>query len=474
MRREVLRIEYGEKLQDGIQILKDIYLQVFEKEFFGIIFQNIQEKENFLAVMRGEGHFDNGYLCFGEQSISMEDSCDVMKINISVIGKGETLFFHMPVYENIYLMEMNRGKNVINLDDYEKRAEELMCKYQLNIQTSGNAGALTLMEKVVIEMLSAFEQGKRVIILEDIIAMLQKNKQNVLWNMIQSLRREGVTFIFIESLNHGILNYVERIGIVEKGTTIGIYEKNQMPENLLLRLLEKNGSWSQPFAKGREREILLEFCKVRGEGLQPVTFSLKRGGLIFLLCEDVNVYERMQDLIMGDSRPEKGKIYHCGQLITTEDILAYQGRVIGIIRELPVKNMVFHNISVMDNLCLPFARKIPGLWCNRRFRNSIREKLENILPAECFEKKIGELSQSEILKIVYLRWYLYKPEVVICIRPFESGDLEMIQQTQEMIGLLMRKGIAVIIITLTLKNVETGGYEICYIENRKNEDSAFF
>lgn len=472
MKREVLRIEYGEKYQGGIQILRDIYLQVFEKEFFGIIFQNMQEKESFLSIMRGEECFDGGYLYLGEYNINMKESCQNMKGISSVIGRGETVFANLPVFESIYFMEMNRGRKLVNLDEYKKRTEKLLHKYQLDIESTQNIRHLSMMEKVVIEMLSAYEQGKKVIILEDIITMLQKKQQNILWYMLQCLKQEGITFIFVESLNHGILNYVERIAVVEKGSTTGIYEKAQMTEEKLLKVLEKNGSKSGIFKKGKKRQVHLEFQRVKQEGLKPVDFLLRKGELIFLLCEDINAYERLEKLMMGHSVPESGLMYYCDQNITAEDMAAYQGEIIGVIREHPVNNMIFTHISVMDNLCLPFARKIPGLWCNRRFQDSVKKKLEDLLPAECYDKGIEELTQSEILKIVYLRWYLYKPEIVICFRPFERGDLEMIQQTQEMIGFLMRKGISVIIVTLTLKNVEPGGYETYYIENEKNKETS--
>lgn len=468
MKRELLRIEYGEKYQDGIQILKDIYLQVFEKEFFGIIFQNMQEKESFLSIMKGEECFDDGYLYLEECNISVKSCCQQMKKVSAVIGRGETVFANSPVFESIYFMEMNRGRKLVNLDKYEKRTEKLLHKYQLDIESTQNIKHLSMMEKVVIEMLSAYEQGKKVIILEDIIAMLQKKQQNILWNMLQSLKQEGVTFIFVESLNHGILNYVERIAVVEKGSTVGIYDKTQMTEEMLLKVLEKNGRKSEIFKRGETRQIHLAFHRVKQEGLKPVDFLLRKGELIFLLCEDINAYERLEHLILGNSVPDSGMMYYCGQRITAEHMAAYQGDLIGVIREHPVNSMIFTHISVMDNLCLPFARKIPGIWCNRRFQDSVKKKLEDLLPRECYDKGVEELTQSEILKIVYLRWYLYKPEIVICFRPFERGDLEMIQQTQEMIGFLMRKGISVIIITLTLKNVEPGGYEIYNIENEGN------
>lgn len=473
MKKEVMRIEYGMKYQGEIRILRDIYLQVFQKEFFGIIFQNIQEKESFLSIMRGDESFDSGYLYLEERNIRRKEFCRTMKKTSAVIGRGETIFANLPVFESIYFMEMNRGRKLVNLEEYERRTERLLRRYQLDIRPSENIKRLSMMEKVVIEMLSAFEQGKRLIILEDIIAIVQKKQQNVLWKMIQSLREEGITFIFVESLNHGILNYVERIAVVEKGGTTGIYEKAQLTEEKFLEILEKNGKTSGIFKKGKDRHSHLEFQKVKQEGLKPVDFLLRRGELIFLLCEDINAYERLGRLILGNSVPESGQIYYCGKEITATDIASYHGDIIGVIQELPVNNMIFTHISVMDNLCLPFARKISGLWCNRRFQDSVKKKLEDLLPRECYDKGIEELTQTEILKIVYLRWYLYKPEIVICFRPFERGDFEMIQLTQEMIGFLMRKGISVIIITLTLKNVEAAGYEIYSIENDKSMDSTF-
>jgi len=469
MKKEVLRIENGEKMQHQMWILKDIYLQIFEKENFGLIFHNIQEKEIFLDIMKGEEKFDGGYLYLQENLLFEEEFCKKMKNHVSVIGKGEVLFSNMTVLENIYLMEMNRNDKFIDMRKYEKRVKKLLRDYSLNISFGKKVGFLTLLEKVIIEMISAIDQGKKLIVLEDVIALIQK--KNVLWEMMRKLKKRGITFLLVESLNMGILNYIDRIGIIEKGTTIGIYERDFITERMLLDILDKGRKRIREYQNQREQEKILEFRRVKIQGLKPIDFDMKTGDMVFLLCKEVGVYEKISGLLQGKESLGGGEIYYSGNQISIQEFLGYQGHKIGVIREMPVRTMVFSNMRIIDNLCLPFAKKNPGIWSRQRFQESIKKRLESLFPKECYDKEIKELTQPELLKIVYLRWYLFKPEIVVCIRPFESGDLEMIQITQEMLGFLIQKNISIIIITLTLKNVFIKNFKVCFVE--KDESKEF-
>ncbi len=53
----------------------------------------------------------------------------------------------------------------------------------------------------------------------------------------------------------------------------------------------------------------------------------------------------------------------------------------------------------------------------------------------------------EAQKLLYLRWLLYSPEIVVCVEPFKSVDVYLEKNAVEMIMEMSRKGIAVIVLT---------------------------
>ncbi len=466
MRQEVLRIENGKKREGDITALKDIYLQLFKGESFGIIFQNMQEKECFLEIMRGEKCMDEGFFYLREELLEQGIFCKDVKGKVSVIGRGETLFAEMTVAENIYFMDIQRRGRLVNLYAYEEKANALLQKYSIQVAASALAKKLTLAQRVEVEVVSAMIQGKDLLVLEDVIVLLKEKGK--LWKLLKEYIDGGGTLLFVESLNLDILEYVDRISIVDKGIVNGIYEKDDITEEKLLDMLDRRRKGKRPTVEEKGDEIL-SFDQVQVENLRPIQFCIGRGDILFLLCDDVQVFETIDHLFQGRLEISGGSMYYRGKRIYAETFRHYQGKKIGMIREIPTKTMLFSNLRVLDNLCLPFSQKIFGFWRKRRLRESIKNELEGFLDQDCYEQKINDLPHEERLKIAYLRWYLYKPEILICVRPFESGDLQMTHIAQEIMEMFAEKKISVIILSLTMKNVILRNYQVCYIDRKSEE-----
>ena len=70
-------------------------------------------------------------------------------------------------------------------------------------------------------------------------------------------------------------------------------------------------------------------------------------------------------------------------------------------------------------------------------------------------------------KLVYCRWHLYKPGVVVCIKPYSSVDKTLEEISAVFIDRLLKKGIAVLILTSSASEAESAGRKISI--NQKND-----
>jgi ABC-type sugar transport system ATPase subunit len=97
---------------------------------------------------------------------------------------------------------------------------------------------------------------------------------------------------------------------------------------------------------------------------------------------------------------------------------------------------------------------------NSKYRRSCVEAYEGFFEKGTLNKQTKALSVYELQKLAYLKWHLYNPKVIVCTRPFSSIDVELRDTTSEMMGLLLEKGIGILVLASNYSEVNSTGKKI--------------
>ena len=124
-------------------------------------------------------------------------------------------------------------------------------------------------------------------------------------------------------------------------------------------------------------------------------------------------------------------------------------------------------MDALDNICFSMSRKVAGMWTKNRYRKSIVDTMENILGKDKLNKPLSQLSPVELQKVVYCKWLLYAPHIVVCMKPFSAVDVQIRQVTEQMICLLAERGIAVLIVTSNISEIGLIEGNSYFIQNGK-------
>jgi ribose transport system ATP-binding protein len=178
----------------------------------------------------------------------------------------------------------------------------------------------------------------------------------------------------------------------------------------------------------------------------------------------------MVELIKGLRKPLSGRIAVNNQPYLINHTYQSVNKGMGWIEESPYETMFIHNMTVLDNLCLTLTKKVPQIWMKKRYLNSIRKFVSGFMDDDIAKVKPDGLPPAKLLQIAYIKWLLYAPSVVICIKPFTEVDIHLRRVTQQMIGLLQSRGIAVVIFTSNISETAPVEGETIYIRNGRVTD----
>lgn len=468
MKQELLRIE---KCRKG-SLLKSIYLQIFEGEMINLVFDNVQEKQMFLQIIRGYEKLDFGQVYYKENIVKSDAFLNIFQTNIKVISKEDSLIYAFSIAENIFLSRPI-VKAIWNSHTlYKKNTSQLFQAFFITLDIDKPTKDLTIFERIQVEIIKAYSSGQRMVFLTSVISFFSNIEIDLFQKLIKRLKLEGMSFVLVEPFEDIRFEDLDMVFVVKHGKTIAIKECEEpiffQIQKILYsdkvldepRIVSKRGEW------GNEEKQYIKFVELYTELLSDFSLQLEKGKILKIFCDDVS-FDELQAVFRGNKVINRGRLVLGKKNIIIKNCLKGLAYGIGLVEEISDEKMLFRQMSVMDNLCIPLSAKVSGMWMTRKYRSHIKEYIKEILPPEILLKKVSELDSLTIQKLVYLRWLLYAPDMVICIRPFSKGDMKVRDAICDMILQLANRGIAVIILSTNIADQDYCKGENIYVKHGK-------
>ncbi len=170
-----------------------------------------------------------------------------------------------------------------------------------------------------------------------------------------------------------------------------------------------------------------------------LSYSVKQGEIVGLLGPNGAGKTTSFYMTIGLIRPDGGKVIFNGEEITHMPMHHRAHLGMGYLAQEP---SVFRQLSVEDNiLCI-----LEGLNLSKIERKSRLEQLLTELHLEPLAKKIASsLSGGERRRVEITRALVTNPTFLLLDEPFANIDPISVNEVQEMIRMLARKGISVLI-----------------------------
>lgn len=446
MKKEILRIE---NLKKG-SLLKKVQLQLFEREIVYIVFDNIQEKQMFLKIMSGEEEKDYGKVYYDERKIEGQRIKQLLKSKCAIIEKESRLIESVTLVENIFLMQSEVSEKWTHNRRYRTKAKKIFEEFEIDIDVDKPTYKLSTFEKTKVEIMKAYFMGKKILILTSLGNVLSSKEKKELIKLVEKMKNRGLSCVFIEPLEDVEFPYFDTVMIIKHGKTCAIKEVNECDYTMLYRILyydeiEKRGEGSLFF---EETEIVpgIEIRNLCTDYLKKISIKIDKGEIVKLFCIDEKSYEEVIALLCGKRFVISGSVISQGQKREIKENFGLN-EGIGIVDGNPIISTLFPELSTLDNLQILLSQKVSGAWISKKYKKSIKLILQDIISDEMWKKTIKELKPAEMQKVLYSKWLLFSPQLLICIQPFAEGDIHAREIAREMIYNLKKRKIPVLIVT---------------------------
>lgn len=450
MRQEVFRMERVTYMERGVAKLEDFHLQIYRGEIMGLIPINAHGMTAFLKLLQTNLPIDDGYVYYCGEMVNSWKESKKNPNRISIIKAQSCLVERLTVSDNIFVLRQGFRQRVIRPSLLKRQLEPFLQNIGINVSADSYVEKLTVFERVVVELLRAVIMGNRLIVLNEIGALISDRELVKLHEILRHYAAQGISFIYISPHFEEILQISDRAAMLTNGRIQKVIQEPRMEKEELMDCAEEYDRMVREhlengMKKKDKKEVLFSARGVTSGSIQKMNLDIYAGECVVFQHQDHESFRDMISILTGERKVEAGCLFLNG--IPTK----IQGNWnMAVIQERATESMIFPKLDYMDNLCMGLAQRIPNLWLNPHIRSSIRKEYGPVLGDKVFSMQMEELSERQKYQLVYTRILLQRPKVVFCIQPFQGADLPHRMFIWKLLEMFLEKGITVVILALNL------------------------
>ena len=202
----------------AVVVAHDIDLALSEGEALGIIGPNGAGKSTLFGIASGTVQPDAGRVMLEGSDITRLPPERRCRLGLGRSFQIPQPFHGMSVFENL-VVAAAFGTGRSERDVYG-RCVDLLDQCALADKANRTAGSLTLLDRKRLELARALATGPRVLLLDEVAGGLTEHECKALVELIRTIRRGGVSIIWIEHVVHALTALVDRLLVLHGGTFI--------------------------------------------------------------------------------------------------------------------------------------------------------------------------------------------------------------------------------------------------------------
>jgi len=215
----ILKVENVTKRFGGLVAVNKVSFEVEEKEILGIIGPNGAGKTTLFNVISGVYKPEEGRIIFDGTEITGLPPFKIARLGIARTYQIVKPLNELTVKENV-MVGACFGKEYMDLESAESVAEEVLKIVKLYDKADILAGKLNVPEKKRLELARALASRPKLILLDEVLAGLNPAEVSEMVEIIEKIRKSGVTILMIEHLMHAIMRISDRIIVLDYGVKI--------------------------------------------------------------------------------------------------------------------------------------------------------------------------------------------------------------------------------------------------------------
>jgi len=214
----MLEIHELKKHFGALKVIDGVDLRVERGEVLGVLGPNGAGKSTLFNLISGNLQPTAGRVLFQERDVTRDRAWSRTRSGIGRTFQVPKPFGHLTVFENVLVGATQRsGKSIAAARPDVNRILEIC---NLGHKSRQHAGQLPLLDLKRLELAKALSIEPSLLLLDEIAGGLTDHECIALLEILETIKSEGVTIVWIEHVVHALMRVATRLVVLADGSLI--------------------------------------------------------------------------------------------------------------------------------------------------------------------------------------------------------------------------------------------------------------
>ena len=459
MSKNILEIRHISKEFPGVKALDDVSINIIEGHIHAIVGENGAGKSTLIKILAGIYTKYKGEIRIQGEKKVFESPQKAKESGISVVHQELKLSEPLSIAENIFLGKPIKTRwGFINWNAMNKRAQELVDGLNVKLDVTRTVDTLTVAQKQIVEICKSIVSECKILIMDEPSATLTNKELDVLFGIIDKLKKSGVTIIYISHRMEEVFSLSDELSVLRDGKHIGTLKTKDVDKASLVNMMVgRSVNIDYPKSGVSPGEPILKVENLTRKGVfENVSFELRKGEILGIAGLVGSGRTELIRGLLGIDPIDSGNIYLYGKKVVYRNFREAIQDGFGLIPEDRKQQGSTQIFSIKSNICMTDLKKISnkGILNGKKENSYAEEYISKLrIAAPSIETEVQYLLGGNQQKVVIAKWLYRDSEILIMDEPTRGIDVGAKREIYDLICQLVRQGKTVIVISSELPEV---------------------
>lgn len=462
----ILKMDGIDKSFSGVKVLDNVSFHLKKGQVHALVGGNGAGKSTLMKILTGVYTRDAGTIEVDGKPVNFSGYRDASNAGIRMIYQELSLIPTLTVAENIFLNQEKKKGNLF-LDDRTMvaSAQNLLSTFGINISPTAVVNTLGVGYCQLVEIAKALAKEAKVLVMDEPTASLSESEVVVLFDIVQRLKKDGVSIVYISHRMNEILKIADEVTVLRDGKNVITAPSSELTVQSIVNYMmgdkgQKVFGWQKRDYQG-SGEILLEVDNLTiNNWIKDLSFQVKKGEVLGLAGLMGSGRTEIVESLFGIRKYQKGRILIDGKEVRINNVQKAIDAGLALVPEDRRRQGLILMHSVKQNVTLPLLKDLKRkVFINDRKANLVtRESIEDLqIKTDGINKITQLLSGGNQQKIVIAKWLRRKPKLLLLDEPTAGIDIGAKGEIISIIREFADQGNSVILISSEIAEL----YAIC-------------
>lgn len=444
----------------GVKALKDVNFNLKKSEIMGLLGENGAGKSTLIKILSGNYTLTSGEIYLEGEKVTFNGPADALARGIRVIYQEITTLDRLTIVENMFAGEyLHKGRSkIIDWKRMYGEVKSILGRLEVDINPNAVVGDLTPAEKKIVEIGRAIHKKAKILIMDEPTSALNEKEIDAVFKIIRSLKKEGISVIFISHKISEIFEITDRVAVLRDGVMEGIVNTSDTNDDELIKMMiGRNLEEMYPKKDIEIGDTVLEVKDFSFKNIyKNINFKLRKGEILCLYGLLGSGRSQLVRAIYGAFPKEKGILEINGEKAeiksSVDSIKYFMGMVPsdrkneGAVLLMDVKgNITLANIQSLGN----------GVFLNKKIEKEKAKKWIDSLNIKTpsTETLLENLSGGNQQKVILARWLESGSKILMLDEPTIGIDVGSKVEIYKLMEDLCEQGVSILMISSELQEV---------------------